>query len=443
MGPGDARPSWRGFRTARRGLSLGALATLNLLLAFVGQWLVFFVLGVGEQTDALYASLALPQVVALFLSTPVTGVLVPQLAGLGATEARTQASSAMLATLLVSGPVMVVLYLSAPVWTSVLLPGFRGEAHARVVELAQIHVFGAFAHAGFGVVWASVLARERLVAAEASQVVSSALSSAAIYPAAQAYGVEGVAWVLAFRSASRTLFALPFSFVRPTFRLRGANLRRVVRRSFPLSLSWLYRSTEELIDNYLLSMAPVGSVSLLNLAKSLYNAGLGVLNKSVLIPLSARFGILVKKQQLGELGRQVRRYRLGLVVFAFVGFGVLVVVGRPALALLIGHGGVTPENVQDLWMFVIALGGMLWGLNAAGVVAMAFNALGMTKLNSVVSACAYTLGVGFKIGGFWAFGALGLAVGTSVYQSLAALLVGIVFARVLTQEQGSLSREPA
>jgi putative peptidoglycan lipid II flippase len=65
-------------------LALGTLAGANLVLSLVIQWYVVTRLGVGAATDALFAGMAVPQLVLAVVSGSLMHVLVPLLSGEGA-----------------------------------------------------------------------------------------------------------------------------------------------------------------------------------------------------------------------------------------------------------------------------------------------------------------------------------------------------------------------
>ena len=60
-------------------LALGWLAATNLLLGLLIQWYVVTRLGVGMATDALYAGMAVPQLVLAVVGGSLGHVLVPLL----------------------------------------------------------------------------------------------------------------------------------------------------------------------------------------------------------------------------------------------------------------------------------------------------------------------------------------------------------------------------
>src|SRR2546430_9725578 len=62
-------------------LALGWLAAVNLLCGLLIQWYVVTRLGVGIQTDALFAGMAVPQLGLAVVTGSLASVLVPILSG--------------------------------------------------------------------------------------------------------------------------------------------------------------------------------------------------------------------------------------------------------------------------------------------------------------------------------------------------------------------------
>ena len=60
-------------------LSLGTLSASNIVVSLLMQWYVITEIGIGPQTDALFAGMVFPQVVLAVVSNSLTHVLVPLL----------------------------------------------------------------------------------------------------------------------------------------------------------------------------------------------------------------------------------------------------------------------------------------------------------------------------------------------------------------------------
>ncbi|HEX8685357.1 MAG TPA: lipid II flippase MurJ, partial [Pyrinomonadaceae bacterium] len=120
----------------------------------------------------------------------------------------------------------------------------------------------------------------------------------------------------------------------------------------------------------------------------------------------------------GEWRSYRRAYRARLLVIALLsalGVSLLLAFGPHALRLVIGHAGVTAENVHALWLVMLALAGAFAGGVSGQVASGAFYAMGDTKTPTKVSAFIYTLYLPLKIAVFLGYGLLGLAVTMSAY----------------------------
>ena len=65
----------------RLGLILGGLSSCNSLLAILAPWYIVTRLGTNIETDAFFASTALPQYIFLIASATLIHILVPLLSG--------------------------------------------------------------------------------------------------------------------------------------------------------------------------------------------------------------------------------------------------------------------------------------------------------------------------------------------------------------------------
>ena len=89
--------------------------------------------------------------------------------------------------------------------------------------------------------------------------------------------------------------------------------------------------------------------------------------------------------------------------------------GEPFLRLLIGHGGITAENVHVLWWIMVALSGLLIGGCTGQVTSGAFYAMGDTRTPTMLFIVTYTVYIPIKIIVFLRYGVIGLAATTSLH----------------------------
>ena len=121
---------------------------------------------------------------------------------------------------------------------------------------------------------------------------------------------------------------------------------------------------------------------------------------------------------------------LGITIAAAL---VLFATGEPLLRLMIGHGGITAENVHMLWLIMIALSGVLIGGAAGQVISGAFYAIGDTRTPTMLFIGTFTVYVPIKILVFLRYGIIGLAVITSVHLAVNFLLQLLVLERAVAR----------
>lgn len=415
----------------RQAVTLAGLSALNVALSFVYQWYVFVVLGPGWQTDALFAGMTIPLLVLGTISGSLTHVLVPLLATEDRETYRRDAWTFVCGIALLFGVFAIVLGLTAPHWVPLTVPGFDERGTQLTIRLLRIQLIGVVLSAVTGALWSALHARRRFVWAEVSPVASGLLAFPILLLGLPALGVAAAAYAFVARTLLQTVLLLPAlgGFCRPAWGTPA--VREAWRRLRPLLLGSSYYKLEVFVDRFLASLAPAGGLSLLHLAQQLYAAGHTVLNTALAAPAVPRLASHAHERDW-TLFRRLSRQRLGLMLAAGgIAVAAAAVVGRPLLSLLFGHGRFGPEEITHLWWLVLALGGMFLGGVAGQILALSFYALGDTSTPTRIGVVGFTLGIGLKVGGFYLFGVLGIALGTSVYYLLNAVLLFLFLQRRL------------
>ena len=396
-------------------VSLGALAAANLFAALAIQWYVVTRLGVGIATDALFAGMAVPQLVLEVVSGSLMHVLVPLLA----TEDRDRFARTAWGLFLAIGALFsalaVALALSAPVWLRWLLPGFSPDALRLTISLTRIQLIGMLFTALLSVLWSTYHARSRFLWAELTPVLGSVAGFALLAATLPRFGVQAAAWTAVLRSGLAAAFLLPGlgPWRRPEW--RSPELAMAWRRLRPLIVGTSYYKADPLVDRFLASMAPAGALSLLYIGRQIWGAAVQIVNRAVASPMVPLLATRAKAQDWADFRRIFRRRLLWMGGLTGAGFLAFLAVGRPCLQLVIGHGGVTTANVSDLWRIMVALVGILVAGAMGQVTSVSFYAFGDTKTPTRLGMLAFTAYVPAKIAAFFWFGVIGLAAATSLY----------------------------
>ena len=393
---------------------LALLAGLNVLLTVGYQWLPVARLGVGVATDALFVSAIVPQVILAVVGGGLTSVLTPLFATAESDRFRIQAwtyaQGIGLAALALNG----ALFLAAPWWVALVVPGFDHAARLLTVDLVRAQLAGALATMVLMVAWSADYARRRFVWVEASGVVAAAAGLAMAAALLPEYGVHAVAWAMSLRAVLQLVLLMPAwgRYARPDWRAAGGPT--ALARLLPLVGGATYYKLDPVVERVLASFAPAGQLSLLHLGQQASAAGNQILTKALVNPIMPALAELAAARLWPDFTRLTRR-RLAAVLAVTLGAWVaMALAGRPVLALVLGRW-LGPAEVALLHQVLVALGGVWVGGAAGQVLTVGFFALGDTRTPTTVGVVGFTLGIPLKVLCYWWWGVVGLAVATSAY----------------------------
>ncbi len=396
-------------------LQLGIISALNIAFVFLFQWYVFTQIGPGVETDALFAGMTVPQLALAIISGSLMHVLVPLLAGESEERLRSDAWGFLVFIgglfLLVS----VVLFILAPWWVPITVPGFDETGQALTVDLTRIQLIGMVFTAINGVQLATYHARQQFVWAELASFLASVIAFLLLIWALPRYGVVAAAWLGTLRMILQAILLAPGMGkpVRPN--LKSDVIRQAWSRIKPLLLGSAYYKTDPLIDRFLLSMAASGSLSLYYLAQQIYGAVNQVLNKAIAAPLVP---LLSQQHKAGDkkgFQHSFHQRLLYVGVISLVSLIVLAFFGQTMLDSFVGYGNVDSENITNLWWIMIWLGGMFIGGAMGQITSSSFYAIGDTSTPTRIGIYTFTVYIPVKIILFYYFGIKGIALATSAF----------------------------
>jgi putative peptidoglycan lipid II flippase len=402
----------------RQPLLLGVLAASNIGIAFLYQWYVLIQLGPGMETDALFAGMTVPQLALAVISGSLMHVLVPLLAGEPADRFRHDAWGFFVLVGALFAAIAFLLYLFAPYWVPLTVPGFSEAGKELTVHLTRIQLIGMIFTALSGVQAAVYHARQRFVWVELAPLLTGALGLVPLIAFLPEYGVEAAAWITTLRFVIQTLLQMPGMGHWTMPDLKSRTVQDAWKRIRPLLWGTAYYKTDPFVDRFLLSMSGNGNLSLFYLAQQIYGAGAGVVSKAIAAPLVPRLSLLHKAGDNAGFRRAYRRklWQVGLITGILL--VIVVVFGNSLLRLLVGHGAVTEANVRTLWLIMLGLGGMFVGGAMGAVTTSSFYARGDTRLPTRVGMITYTIYIPIKIIAFTLGGVMALAISASAFYLL-------------------------
>jgi len=255
------------------------------------------------------------------------------------------------------------------------------------------------------------------------------------------YGIVSAAWATVLSLGLKVLFLMRGLGRWEKPRWDSFVIKETWRRVKPFLLGQTYAKSDPLIDRFLTSLTTAGSLSLLYIGQQIYSSINLVVTKAIATPAVPRLAITAKGGDWSNF-RRIYRHRLAwTLVITLAATAGLFVIGEPMLRMMIGHGGITAQNVHQLWWILVALAGVLVGGASGQVISGAFYAIGDTRTPTMLFIATYTVYIPIKIVVFVRYGVIGLAVVTSIHLAVNFLLQ-LVILEMRVSTTPTLSESP-
>ncbi len=402
---------------------IALLAGLNVLLAFAINWYTMTTLGPGPETDALFAGLVIPNLMLAIFSGSLANVLVPILTVEKDFHFSKQAWNFFQLVGFFYTALAILLLFTEPVWVPLVVPGFDDATKALTISLIQIQLISMVGGALIATLTSVYHASQRFILVEFITTIATVIGLGLLIWGLPRFGVKAAAWSSVAKTLFQILFLVPGMGAYATPDWKDKSIKESWRRLRPLIAGTIYMRTDQWVDTFLASLAPAGSISLLYIARQIYSAGHQILGKAIANPTVP---VLAKMAKQGEWKSYsgMTNNRIGwmflLTASAFLGLALL---GKPVLNLIFGHGRFDESSLSLLWLILLALVGFWMGGPIGQILAGSFYAKGNTVTPTKIGIFGFTIGIFLKLGGFYLWGIIGIAVGTSLYYFLNLILL--------------------
>jgi putative peptidoglycan lipid II flippase len=412
-------------------LFLGPIAALNLIIRFAQLTFTLSTLGPGMATDALFAAMVLPQIALSVIVDSGVQVIIPLLSGEQDEVYRTDSWTFLWFTSGLVGLIALSLGVTSHWWIEGVVPGFTSEAKHLTSHLARIQLGAMVCTSAVSVLSSACYARRRFLAAELSPAVGNLAGIGFVVWGLSKYGVSIAAWSVLVSGLVQATILLPILGRprRPDWNSAGFHEAR--RRVKPLLFGAIYYKSDVLLDRLLASLAPQGMISLLYTAQQICGATGQVLNRGLIAPIVPSIAVFSKTENWDEI-KKIVKWKLKLVL-CLTGLGVIIVglFGKVLLRALIGHGGISNDNLQTLWLLLLSLSGLLVGGALGQVLSSTFYAIGDTRSPTRIGMLGFPIGLGLKVFGFLEYGIIGIAMGASAYSLMNVWLLSWKLSKTL------------
>jgi len=453
--PGTSQATRQIARAAMTVIAAYMITTPVRLLAHV---LTANAFGTSPASEAFYASNRFSEILFNLVAGGALGsAFIPTITGLLAKK--DQKSAWKLASAL-SNLVLVVLTLfsllsiiyAREVVHYILAPGFSAVDPAKealAAELLRIQVPSAVIFGLSGLVMGVLNANQHFLLPALAPAMYSLGWIFGILVLAPVLGIHGLAWGVLLGAGLHMLIQVPL-LVRlpghqyyPTFGFNFAPLREVIRLMLPRLLGVAVVQLNFLLNTYLASLQPEGSVTAISLAFPLMLMPQAAIAQSIATAALPTFSAQFALGKLQEMRSSLASTLRGVLLLALPTTIGLILLRQPLITLLYQRGEFSAQSTQLVaWALLWYAAGLI-GHCLVEIISRAFYALHDTKTPVLVGIGAMTLNLLFSL----LFTALfrqigwmphgGLALANSLATALESILLVILMRKRLQGLEGS------
>jgi putative peptidoglycan lipid II flippase len=400
--PNPAEPAGRTRFTRRVGLfSVGTL--LSRVLGVARESVFAYLFGAGFATDAFNVAFRIPNVLRdLFAESALSAAFVPAFVRSLHEDERKKSwrfASNMVNTLaLITGGLSLLGILLAPWIVKLIALGFTDEPAKLALTCTLTRIMFPFLFFVALAAWAMGILNACgtffvPAAAPAAFNVLSALVPLATYGFLKTRGVDpilGMAWGVTLGAVAQYLVQAP-SLSRHGFRwspvldFSSPELRQVLRRWLPMILGFATWQVNFMVNTFLLTFLPEGSVTWVNYAYRIQHLPAGLFGAAIGSVAIAEFSHQVAASDLSQLKGRFRHSMSLVSVLTLPAAVLLICLATPVTRLIYQHGRFTPHDTlltaQALALYCLGI----WAAAATRNTAAGFYATGDTRTPALVA----------------------------------------------------------
>jgi len=414
---------------------LSTITAVQILVSFGIQLYTVTCFGAGRETDALYTGLTLPLTLTVLIIETFTVVVIPLLTSESEEELQKLGWQLFLGSTGFFFLVCLLLYVLAPLFVPLLVPGFTQAQQHLTVRMTRIQVWVLIGNGCYAVLSALYQIRNRFVWVLLSQLLASIAGAFLLVWKLKSFGIMFGAWMQLLIASVPVILLLPILGTLPRqLGWRSEFFKKIWHNMKPMLMGKAYFMINAPIDRVLASHLAPGTIVIFELVARFYNAILRILNKGIVMPTLPPLSRLAQEGKWEKFLSLYRRKSLqmgavGLVII--LGIIAVVTLGRifaGPLHLTAITGKLSSENLSVLWLITLLMAAVLPSTCIANVQGNAFFAQRDTATPTRIGVVFCTIGFGTKIAGFFLAGIKGVVL-AGTFGAVATAIVNEVVLR--------------
>ncbi|MDZ4159864.1 MAG: murein biosynthesis integral membrane protein MurJ [Anaerolineaceae bacterium] len=419
---------------------------ISQIIGLVAKSLTGAAFGTGAESEAFFAANRFSELLFNLVAGGALGsAFIPTFTSLLTQEQRPAAwrlasAIANLALLILTLFSLLAAIFAPQVVRYILAPGFAATDPAKAaltVTLLRIQLPSAVIFGLSGLVMGILNAHQHfLLPALAPSMYSLGWIFGSLVLAPR-FGITGLAWGIVFGASLHFLLQLPALFrmpqrrYTPTIGLHLAPVRQVARLMLPRRAGVAVVQLNFLLNTYLASLQPEGSLTGISLAFPLMIMPQAAIAQSLAIAALPTFSAQVARGRLGEMRNSLAATLRGVLLLARPASIGLMLLRTPLVALIYQRNQFTADSTTLVAWALLWYAAGLVGHSVVEIIARAFYALRDTRTPVLVGAAAMTLNLGFSLlfaalfrrVGWMPHGGLALANSLATFLEMIGLLV--------------------
>lgn len=407
---------------------------LGLVVGFVNQLVLAALFGAGAEMDAYLAATTLPMLAVTVLLGSLNFTFIPVFieytAKQNVSEAWKIASTLINSTILLLGVIAIIGIWLAPFLISATVPGFTGERYDLSVSLMRF-LWPTVVFNGLIALLSGIYnSQGRFAIPALAPVIGTIITLVIVLLASGQVGIKALGIGTLVASIVQVAILAPILFGPGRYRFcleyRNSGFRKILVLMVPLLLgSIVYRATS-LLDRFIASSLPEGTIAYLGYASRISSIFLSLISPGISIAI---FPLMANKAAMNEFAALRKVMSSGIRIMLAMVMPVVVlgsIMAVPLVGLLFergrfDHSATEAVGVVLPWYLLALIGGSL-----GNIVGRGYYVLKDTKTSAilgVIEVLVYTVFLVFLVD---RFSYLGIGIATALYYTLSIFLDGFV-----------------
>lgn len=410
---------------------LAFVAFIQLSVNILGQIIVLKQIGAGDISDAYIAAQSVPSVIASILIVAFQSVWLPAFVSIS--ESRKEwlklQGNAQLFLLIPSVAITIVLCVTQKLWISLLFPGFNINQLTLTAIMAPLFFIASALSCHSALYITALRSVNKYIVAELLPLLTTILFLVGMYFLIPIYGIIIAAYLALLRALVLTL-SLHFLAGNPAYNFSVLTNRNQLIKQLTLICtgSSLFK-TSPLVDRYWSSHSPSGGLTIYNLSQTAMGTLSSMFDRAICVPNASLVSKAVANKDFAKV-KSLYRYSLTEITLISVLIEIVIYFLYPVYVYLLTHWlGMTNGLATDMWLLCLLLIGYLQASAAGSIIVSAFYAMGDMKTPMKIGFLGFIVSILLKTVLFLLYGLKGMAIATSLYYMMNALVMFLLLER--------------